>query len=78
MCDKFMCFKAGNSMTNLSCVVDYHNECFYGLARSDHGLRGVQQRSWRYPTSAKMRSNAKMIRDYRVKAIKEKEAMEDD
>ncbi len=35
ICKKHICFKSGNSMSSLSCCIDFHDDLMYGLGVMD-------------------------------------------
>ena len=45
------------------CFFDYHNDCFFGLAREDTKLTKAKKSDWVYPTVSKIRENAKKWKD---------------
>ena len=42
-----------------TCFFDYHDDCFFGLARDDGRVREVKKSEWAYPTQAKRKRNEK-------------------
>ena len=48
LCDQHVCFKSGNSITSLTCSIDFHNDRLYGLGYKDHmDMFGVQKSSFK-------------------------------
>ena len=39
------------------CFFDYHDDCFFGLARADTKVSNIKKSDWVYPTVAKKRQN---------------------
>lgn len=65
LCQKYMCFRSGTQQTSISCVIDYHNECMFGLCRDDHDLVGRTLKKWQYPTKQEKKSNSDHIENLR-------------
>jgi len=57
----FMPSKGKNA--NKTCFIDYHDDCFFGLAREDNKVSNTKKSDWVYPTVAKKKENSKRWRN---------------
>jgi hypothetical protein len=65
ICNKYMCFRTGPKQTDISCVVDYHNECMFGLCKDDIGVVGKRLMDWKYPSNTQKTANRHHIESLR-------------
>ena len=68
-CDKHMCFKKGSKLNTMSCIIDHHNDCFFGLGRDDFELVGQCKGKWKYPNKRQLKNNADWICKLRERAF---------
>ena len=45
------------------CFFDYHNDCFFVLAREDTKVSNIKKLDWVYPSSAKKKENSNRLMD---------------
>lgn len=53
---------------NKTCFIDYHDDCFFGLAREDNKVSKTRKADWVYPTVAKRKENTKRWKNFGDKA----------
>ena len=46
-----------------TCFFDYHNDVFFGMARSDVSIKGISKKQWSYPSASAARENAKLVKE---------------
>ncbi len=56
ICKKHVCFKSGQSMSSLSCCIDFHDDLMYGLGLTDHvELCGVKKSQFKKTNAVEVR-----------------------
>ena len=45
-----------------TCFFDYHDDCFFGLAREDAKVSDFKKADWVYPSIAKKKENTRTIK----------------
>ncbi len=62
LCDQHVCFKSGNSITSLTCLIDFHNDRLCGLGYKDRiDMFGVPKSSFKKATQKEIRWNGKYM-----------------
>ena len=65
LCNKNLCTMSRRTWNGAKCILAYHNEEFYGLARSDfRSVHGKNVESWTPPDTASINRNARRIRRF--------------
>jgi hypothetical protein len=65
LCNKNLCTMSKRTWNGAKCILAYHNEEFYGLARSDfRSVHGKNVESWTPPDTAAINRNARRIRRF--------------
>jgi hypothetical protein len=68
LCGVHKCWKEGTKATNLTCVLKYHDDDFYGIGMEDrHTLFGVPERTYRKPSEREIKENKKYMTELRLK-----------
>ena len=68
LCGVHVCWKEGSSATNLTCVLQYHDNEFYGIGMEDcNTLFGVPARAYKKPSEREIRENRKYMKELRLK-----------
>ena len=47
-----------------NCFHDYHDDCLFGLVRSDNRIGGFKKSEWTYPLHAKTKQNMKNLEKF--------------
>ena len=73
ICKKRTCFKKDNSMTSISCSIDFHNDYHYGLACCDRmDIFGELKKDFKQPSTLAIKKNRAHIQ-----ALKNQKAVHD-
>ena len=68
LCGVHVCWKEGSSATNLTCVLQYHDDEFYGIGMEDRNtLFGVPARAYKKTSEREIRENRKYMKELRLK-----------
>jgi hypothetical protein len=68
LCGVHVCWKEGSTATNLTCVLQYHDDEYYGIGMEDRNtLFGVPARAYKRPSEREIRENRKYMRELRLK-----------
>jgi hypothetical protein len=60
--------EGGNGGTNLSCVMKYHDDDYYGIGMEDRcTLFGVPERAYTMPENKEIKENMKYMKEMRLK-----------
>ena len=75
ICNKTVCFKDARGKSNMiSCLMDYHNEDYFGLALGDClELFGEQKAKFKGATKVEIKRNKEHMKTIRRMYAKEKE-----
>ena len=67
----------GKHQQLITCALDYHNEYFFGLAKDDAALVGINKKEWCIPTNQMREDNANHIRGLKIQYIQKNWAIND-
>jgi hypothetical protein len=67
LCKKYMCLFKKKKFIGGQCAMTYHNDCFFGLAKSDsETLHGIPKNNWVPPSTNKRWCNERRIEMFKL------------